>query len=214
MHANYNALILVVQCHRSEGGRTPERTPMGQLIYSMIVSQDGFVADRDGDFTWGQPAEDALASVNEEMVNVGTYLYGRRMYDIMAVWETDPAVAAQSPGSQVFADLWRRADKVVYSTSLEQPYTTRTRLEREFDPAVVRELKVASSHDLTVDGPTLAAHALRHGLVDRVSLLVCPIVVGGGLSFWPEDVRLDLRLRDLRQFEGGVVRVSYDVTPI
>lgn len=183
---------------------------MGQLIYSMIVSQDGYVADADGDFAWAQPSEDALASVNEEMSDVTTYLYGRRMYELMAVWETDPAVAAQSPESERFAEIWRNTDKVVHSTSLAATHTDRTHLVRQFDPAEVSALKERSPGDLTVDGPTLAAQALQHGLVDRVSLLVCPLTVGSGLAFWPE-IRLDLDLRRVQHFSRGVVHLSYDV---
>lgn len=183
---------------------------MGRLIYSMIVSQDGYVAGLDGDFSWARPAEDALASVNEEMAGVGTYLYGRRMYDMMAVWETDPAVAAQSAESERFAELWRRTDKIVYSTTLQEPRTSCTELRRTFDPAEVARLKEATAHDLTVDGPTLAAEAIAHGLVDRITLLVCPLTIGGGLAFWPK-TRMDLELRRLDHFEGGVVHLAYDV---
>ncbi|QMU97129.1 dihydrofolate reductase family protein [Microbacterium esteraromaticum] len=179
---------------------------MGNVIYSMIVSQDGYVADADGDFSWAQPTEEALASVNEEMSEVGTFLYGRRMYDMMAVWETDPAVAAQSAESARFAEIWKRTDKVVYS---REP-TSRTGLRQTFDPAEIARLKEATARDLTVDGPTLAAEAIAHGLVDRISLLICPVTVGGGLAFWPK-VRMNLELRRLERFGGGVVHLSYDV---
>lgn len=183
---------------------------MGRLVYSMIVSQDGFVADADGDFSWGRPAEDALAAVNDEMRDVGTYLYGRRMYELMAVWETDPAVAAQSPESQQFATLWQQTEKVVFSTTLDAVHTSRTRLATSFDPYEVRRMKAAADHDLTIDGPTLASAAFEHGLVDSVSLLICPLTLGGGLRFWPS-ARLQLELRSVERFERGVVRLSYGV---
>lgn len=126
---------------------------MGKLLYSMIVSLDGYVADANGNFDWAQPTEDALTVINDEMSNVGTYRYGRRMYEMMAVWETDAAVAAQSPESARFAKSWCATDKIVYSQQLESTHTTHTTLVREFDPAAVTALKEASTQDLTVDGP-------------------------------------------------------------
>lgn len=184
---------------------------MGNLIYSMITSLDGYVADEAGEFaSWAQPDEEALAAVNDQVSQVGTYLYGRRMYETMAVWETDPAVAAQSPGSQDFARLWQAADKVVYSGTLPQVSTARTELRREFDPAHVAALKASGTADLTVDGPTLAAEALRHGLVDEVSMLICPIVLGGGHAFLPRQ-RMDLRLTGEQRFGSGVVHLTYAV---
>lgn len=184
---------------------------MGRLIYSMIVSADGYVADQYGRFDdWARPDEEVLESINEDTAEVGTFLYGRRMYEMMAVWETDPAVIGQSPESEVWARYWQLKDKIVYSTTLESVHTERTRLERAFDPQKVRELKETSAADLTVDGPTLAAEALRHGLVDEIHMLVCPIVIGGGLRMLP-DLRVDLRLRSERAFTGGDVHLKYDV---
>lgn len=186
---------------------------MGQLIYSMIVSLDGYVADPEGRFEWAVPDEDVLEAINSMTAQVGTFLYGRRMYQMMAVWETDPAVAAQSPQSEDFARIWQEKDKVVYSTTLDDVTTSRTRLESQFLPEDVRRLKESSSADLTVDGPTLAAHALQHGLVDQLSLLVCPITLGGGLPFLP-DIRIGLKLREERRFGNGMVQLNYDVLPV
>lgn len=184
---------------------------MGNLTYSMITSADGYVADDDGEFaSWARPDEEALAAINDHTAQVGTYLYGRRMYQMMSVWETDPAVAAQSPGSQDFARLWQATDKIVYSTTLERVHTTRTRLERSLDPAAVQALKDSSDQDLTIDGPTLAGAALQHGLVDEISMFICPISLGGGLAFLPRQ-RLDLRLLGERRFSSGVVHLRYAV---
>ena len=185
---------------------------MGKLIYSMIASLDGYVADRDGDFTWAQPDEEVLEDVNRDIAGVSTYLYGRKMYEMMRVWETDPAVAGQSPQSEDFARIWSTADKVVYSTTLPEVDTTRTQLERRFDPDKVRRLKSRTEGDLTVDGPTLAAHAFRHQLVDEVHVLLCPVIVGGGLAMFP-DSRVNLRCRDTKTFSSGMVRIHYSVAP-
>lgn len=183
---------------------------MGRLIYFMITSLDGFVADREGRFDWGEPDEEVLAAINEETAPVGTYLYGRKIYELMQVWETDPTIAAGSPGSVDFARIWQRAEKVVFSTTLTETVTDRTRLLREFDPAAVRALKEQSAADLTIEGPTLAAQALRHGLVDEIGTIVCPLTVGGGLRFLP-DMRLSLELTGQRSFDSGMVQLRYNV---
>ena len=186
---------------------------MGKLTYSMITSLDGYVADNSGEFaSWARPDEEVLAAVNAR-TRVGTYLYGRRMYETMAVWDSDSfvtRVTAESPSSAEFARLWQAADKVVYSTTLEQVSTQRTELRREFDPARVADLKASAGADLTIDGPTLAAQALRHGLVDEISMLICPIVLGGGLAFLPGQ-RLNLRLTGEQRFGNGVVHLTYAV---
>ena len=140
---------------------------------------------------------------------VGTYLYGRRLYELMAVWETDPAVAAQSPAAREFAELWQAADKVVYSRTLQAAATTRTRIERDFEPEAVRHLKAAAERDLTVGGPTLGAQAITAGLVDEVHLFVWPVVLGGGKRFLPNKARLQLELLDERRFGSGVVYLRY-----
>lgn len=183
---------------------------MGKLIYSMISSLDGYVADEQGNFDWAVPDEEVLEAINRDTASVSTYLYGRRMYEMMRVWETDPAIAAQSPRSQDFARIWVKADKVVFSTTLAGVDTQRTRLERTFDPAQVRRLKAQAAGDLTIDGPTIAAHAFQHGLVDEVWVLLCPVVVGAGLKMLPP-ARLDLGLRDARKFSNGMVQLYYDV---
>ena len=153
---------------------------MGKLIYVTPASLDGFIGD--GDYSWGAPYAEAIKSVlNPGLADVGTYLYGRRTYEAMAVWETDPGLAEHSPESAEFAAMWQKADKVVFSSTLAQVQTRRTRLERQLDAQVVAELKAASRGDLTIGGPKLAAEALRLDLVDVVELLWCPILLGGGI---------------------------------
>ncbi|GAA4516565.1 dihydrofolate reductase family protein [Brevibacterium yomogidense] len=181
---------------------------MGRLVYSMNVSADGFVEDADGEFRWSEPDEEVLAAINEATARAGTYLYGRRIYELMHVWETDPGAAGQSPESAEFATIWQQADKVVYSTTLDNVWTRNTQLRRAFDPDEVRAIVEAADGDVTIEGPTLAAHALRHGLVDVAHYWVHPIAVGGGLRFWP-DVKLDLTLQRARSFASGVVELVY-----
>lgn len=184
---------------------------MGRLIYSMTCSTDGYVADEEGRFDdWARPDEQVLEAINQDMSEVGTYLYGRRMYEMMTVWETDPDIAADSPESEVFAEDWQSKEKVVFSTTLYKVTTTRTRLEREFVPETVRAIKDATDKDLTVVGPTLAADALRHGLVDEVHMVVCPILIGGGLRMFP-DTRTPLRLLHEQGFDSGMVQLKYAV---
>lgn len=184
---------------------------MGRLIYSAICSLDGYLTDPDGNFDWGVPSEEALADITAEGRAVGTHLYGRRMYEMMTGWETDPATAAQSPESAEFAAVWQAADKIVYSTTLEAVSTRNTRLERHFDPAQVEEIKRRATRDLYVAGPTLAVHALRGRVVDRIHLVICPVIVGGGLAMLPPDLRLDLRLDTEQRYDNGMVRITYDV---
>jgi len=174
----------------------------------MNASLDGYIADEDGKFDWGAPGEEYYSFINDLLRPVGTYLYGRRLYELMAVWETDPAVAAQSPAAREFAEIWQSADKVVYSRTLEAA-TTRTRIERDFDPEAVRQLKAAAERDLTVGGPTLGAQAITAGLVDEYQLFVWPVVVGGGKPFFPDRARLQLELLDERRFGNGVVYLRY-----
>jgi dihydrofolate reductase len=182
---------------------------MAKLLYVMNASLDGYIADEDGKFDWGEPGEEYYSFLNDLERPVGTYLYGRRLYELMQVWETDPAAAAQSPGTREFAAIWQSADKVVYSRTLAAAATTRTRIERDFDPEAVRHLKAAAGRDLTVGGPTLGAHAITAGLVDEVHLLVWPVVLGGGKPFFPARVRLQLDLLDERRFGSGVVYLRY-----
>ncbi|HIW90049.1 MAG TPA: dihydrofolate reductase family protein [Candidatus Corynebacterium avicola] len=184
---------------------------MGRLIYSMICSADGYVADEEGRFDdWARPDEQVLETINQDMSDVGTYLYGRRMYEMMTVWETDPDLAADSPESEVFARDWQAKEKIVYSTTLPEVVTSRTRLERQVDAEEVRAVKEATDKDLTVDGPTLAAEMLRLSLVDEVHMVVCPVLIGGGLRMFPE-VRIPLRLVHERRFDSGMVQLRYVV---
>jgi dihydrofolate reductase len=182
---------------------------MARLIYSAITSLDGYVADEDGNFDWAAPDEEVHTFVNDLERSVGTYLFGRRIYDVMAVWETDPTLADQSPVTRDFAQMWQAADKIVYSRTLESVSTTRTRIERDFDPEAVRQMKARAGRDISVGGPDLAAQAIRAGLVDEWHLFVTPIVVGGGKRSLPDDVRVKLELLDERRFEGGVVHLHY-----
>ncbi len=184
---------------------------MSQLIYSVIASLDGYIADEDGSFDWAVPGEEVLDHITGQLRAVSTYLYGRRMYELMTVWETDPAAAAQSPGSADFARVWQRARKVVFSTTLAAASTSNTTLERAFDPERVARIKTESEGDLTIDGPTIAAHAFRAGLVDVVDVVVVPVMIGGGTSIWPDGVRLELRLLEERRFSGGKVALRYAV---
>lgn len=176
------------------------------LIYSMITSLDGYTADAEGKFGWAEPDEEVLAFLNDQERGIGTYLYGRRMYEAMRYWETAD-LDGRSPGSQDFATFWRTADKIVYSTTLDSADTGRTRIERRFDPDVVRTLKARG--DVSVSGPGLAASVIRAGLVDEYQLFVAPIVVGGGTPVFPEGINIPLELADLRRFASGFVYLSY-----
>jgi dihydrofolate reductase len=183
---------------------------VGRLVYSAIASLDGYVADRDGKFDWAEPDEEVHAFVNDLERPIGTYLYGRRMYETMVAWEKMP-LAGQAPAIRDFAELWRAAEKVVYSRTLENVSSAGTRLERDFEPEAVRQLKGAAERDLSVGGPGLAAEAIRAGLVDECHLFVAPIVVGGGTRSLPDDVRVQLELLDERRFGSGMVYLRYGV---
>src|SRR6266516_3875929 len=182
---------------------------MATLIYSAIMSLDGYVADEDGNFDWAVPDEEVHTFINDTLRPAGTYLYGRRMYETMAGWETDHTLAAQSPVMRDFAEIWQAADKVVHSRTLETVSTTRTRIERDFDPDAVRQMKASAARDITVGGPELAAQAFKTGLVDECQLFITPIIVGGGKRSLPDDVRLKLELRDERRFGNGMVYLRY-----
>jgi dihydrofolate reductase len=182
---------------------------VAKLIYSAITSLDGYVADEDGNFDWAAPDEEVHSFVNELERPVGTFLYGRRMYEVMVYWETARTLADQPPFVQDFAEIWQAADKVVYSKTLEAVSSTRTRIERDFEPETVRQMKAAAGRDISVGGPDLAAQAIRAGLVDEYHLFVAPIVVGGGKQSLPDNVRLRLELLDERRFAGGVVHLHY-----
>jgi len=179
---------------------------MAKLIYGAIMSLDGYVADEDGNFDWAEPDEEVHAFVNDLQRPIGTYLYGRRLYDVMVAWET---MADQQPIMRDYAEIWRAADKVVYSRSLESVSSERTRIERSFDPDAVRKMKSAEGPDISVGGPNVAAQAIRAGLVDEIHLFLAPAVVGGGTRALPNDVRLTLELLDERRFGNGVIYLRY-----
>ena len=184
---------------------------MALLVYSAITSLDGYVADADGRFDWAAPDEEVHAFVNDLERGIGTYLYGRRMYEVMAAWEPPATFAQDSPVTRDYAAIWQAADKVVYSTTLSEARTARTRIERRFDPDEVRRLKETADADLGVGGPDLAATALAAGLVDECHLFLTPIIVGGGQPALPDHLRLPLELLDEHRFGGGVVHLHYRV---
>ena len=192
------------------GGRA-RVAAVGDLIYMTIASLDGYMEDENGDYQWSAPDEEVHAFINELLRPVGTHLYGRRMYEVMRVWETPEALPDATPAMLEFADVWRPADKVVYSRTLETVTTDRTRLERDFDAGAVRELKASAERDLTIGGPELAAHAIRAGLVDEYQLLVVPVLLGGGIRSVPDGVRAELELVEERRFESGFVYLRYRV---
>ena len=182
---------------------------MAKLIYSAIASLDGYVADEDGNFDWAVPDEEVHAFINDLQRPLGTYLYGRRMYETMLGWETDPTLADQSPLMRDFAQIWQAAEKIVYSKTLEAASTARTRIERDFEPEAVQQMKALAGPDLIVGGANLAAQAFRAGLVDECHLFVTPMVVGGGKRSLPDNVRLKLELLDERRFGSGMVYLYY-----
>jgi dihydrofolate reductase len=182
---------------------------MGKLIYSAITSLDGYIEDEDGNFDWAEPDEEVHTFINDLERGVGTYLYGRRMYETMVGWETDDTLADQSGSMRDFAQIWQAADKIVYSKTLQEPSTRRTRIERDFDPDAVRKIKESADRDLAVGGPNLATHAFKAGLVDECHLVLAPVVVGAGKQSLPDDVRMDLELVAERRFANGMVHLRY-----
>jgi dihydrofolate reductase len=188
------------------------RLTVAKLIYSAITSLDGYVADVDGKFGWAVPDDQVHAFVSDLERPVGTYLYGRRMYEVMAGWETAHTLADQRPVMLDFAAIWQAADKIVYSRTLETVSTTKTRMERDFDPEAIRRMKATAQRDISVGGPCLAAQALEAGLVDDCHLFLAPVVVGGGNRAFRDDLRLQFELADERRFGNGVVHLHYRVT--
>jgi dihydrofolate reductase len=184
---------------------------MAKLIYSAITSLDGYVADEEGNFDWAAPDEEVHSFLNDLERPIGTYLYGRRMYEVMRAWETMDTGPGQPTVVQDFAKIWQAADKIVYSRTLETAPGARTRIERDFDPEAVRQLKASAGRDLTVGGPNLAAQAIKAGLVDEYELFVTPVVVGGGKRSLPDGIRLKLELMDERRFGNGVVHLHYRI---
>ena len=181
---------------------------MAKLIYSAIMSLDGYVADEDGKFDWAVPDEEVHTFLNDLERPVGTYLYGRRMYEVMVGWEAMP-LDDQPAVVRDFAEIWQAADKIVYSKTLETVSSARTRLERDFDPEAVRQMKARAGRDITVGGPELAGLAIKAGLVDEYHLFVTPVAVGGGKRSLPDRVRLSLELLDERRFGNGMVHLHY-----
>ena len=182
---------------------------MARLIYSVIESLDGYIADENGNFDWAAPDDEVHAFVNDLERQIGTHLFGRRMYEVMVYWETAHMLAGQSAVELDYAGLWQAADKIVYSRTLEAASSARTRIERDFDPSAIREMKASAQRDVSVGGPDLAAQAIKAGLVDELHLFVTPVVVGGGKQALPNNFRLNLELLDERRFGSGVVHLHY-----
>ncbi|GAA2893409.1 deaminase [Actinoplanes cyaneus] len=182
---------------------------MARLICTGIMSLDGYVNDEQGNFDWSAPDEEVHSFVNDLERPVGTYLYGRRLYEVMRFWEDAHTLPDASPVALDYAQLWQAAEKIVYSTTLEAATTARTRVERTFDPKAVQAMKDTADRDLSIGGPHLAAHAFRAGLVDEVQLFISPVAVGGGTRFLPSGVRLDLKLAEQQRFANGVIYLRY-----
>jgi dihydrofolate reductase len=182
---------------------------MAKLIYSAITSLDGYVADKNGKFDWAAPDHDVHAFVNDLERKIGTYLYGRRMYEVMLYWETAPTEGDAPPVVRDYARVWRAAEKIVFSRTLSKLSSANTRIERELDPAFIRKVKAASSRDISVGGPALAGQAIEAGLVDEIHLFLNPIVVGGGNQALPDGVRVHLELLEENRFRNGVVHLHY-----
>lgn len=187
---------------------------MALLIYSAISSLDGYIEDREGKFDWAAPDEEVHRFINNLERLAGTYLYGRRMYETMMVWETDPELAADSLLTRDYAEIWQAANKIVYSRTLAAASTRKTQLERTFDPKVIQTLKQSTEQDILIGGPALAAHAFRAGLVDECQLFLAPIIVGGGKPSLPVGIRLEFELLEERRFASGVVFLRYRSKPI
>jgi dihydrofolate reductase len=182
---------------------------MARLIYAAFTSLDGYVADETGNFEWAELDEEVHAFINSREKQIGTYLFGRKMYETMAVWETPDVLRQLAAAALEYAPIWQAAEKIVYSTTLRTVSTAKTRLERRFEADVVRELKAGATRDIEVGGPTLAAHAIRAGLVDEYDLLIAPIIAGGGNPYLPGKVSVKLELLDERRFDNGLVHVRY-----
>lgn len=184
---------------------------MAKLIYSAFTSLDGYVADETGNFDWAELDEEVHAFINDRERRIGTYLFGRKVYETMAVWETPDVLRDLKlpPAALEYLSIWQAAEKIVYSTTLETVSMAKARLERKFDANVVRELKAGATRDVGVGGPALAAHAIRAGLVDEYDLLIAPVIAGGGNPYLPGKVRVKLELIDERRFGNGLIHVQY-----
>ncbi len=182
---------------------------MARLVYAVLVSLDGYVADEAGNFDWAAPGEDVHSYINQLERSVGIYLYGRRLYEVMAVWQDMPGIEQEPDVIGEYADIWQSADKIVYSETLSAVTTPKTRLERNFDPQSVRAMVTDQERDVSIGGPTLASHALRAGIVDDVHLFIVPHIVGGGTPCWPAGTRLALDLVEQKEFVDGTVHLHY-----
>ena len=196
---------------RSHPPTTSGVSTVAKLIYVTNVSLDSFIEDEHGSFDWTEPDDEQFAFITDLIRPVGTYLYGRRLYESMAVWETEPALAAQSELRADFAHVWQAADKIVYSTTLDAVSTAKSRLEGRFDPDVIREVKDTASRDLMIGGANFAAQAFHAGLIDECHLFIGPAIVGGGKPSLPSDLRVELELLDERRFDNGVVYVRHRI---
>ena len=186
---------------------------MARLVYTVLTSLDGYVADEAGNFEWAMPSEDVHRFVNELESSVGTYLFGRRLYEVMAVWQNMPGIEQEPDVIREYADIWQSTDKIVFSETLSAVTTPKTRLERSFDPQSVRAMVTDQDQDVSIGGPTLATHALKAGIVDDVHLFVFPVVVGGGTPSWPAGAQIALELVDQNRFDDGTVYLHYRTRP-
>jgi dihydrofolate reductase len=186
---------------------------VAKLIYSAISSADGYVEDVAGSFDWAAPDDDVLSFVNELERPVGTYLYGRRMYETMLYWETARTLPGLPSAAREFTSIWQGADKIVYSTTLTATASAKTRIERTFDRAAIRQLKSVAGHDMTVGGADLARQALEFGLVDELQLFLVPVLVGGGKRALPDGVSANLELLETRRFASGLIYLRYGLVP-
>lgn len=184
---------------------------MARLIYVANLSLDGYTEDRQGRIDWTDPNDEVFKFITGIVRGTRTHLYGRRMYQSMMLWETDPRLGAESALTRDFAEIWQAADKIVFSRTLDAPVTRKTQLERTFDPQAIRQLKASRDHDLLIGGPELAAHALREGLIDECQLFLIPIILGGGKSALPDNLRLELELLEERGFPNGTVFLRYRI---
>lgn len=184
---------------------------MAHMIYSMIMSLDGYIEDMNGNLNWSEPSDEVHSFINDLERTAGTHLYGRRLYETMMVWETDPTFAATSPIYRDFAEIWQAAEKIVYSKTLTEASTRKTRIERDFDPGSARKLKATSGQDILIGGPNLAAHAFRAGLIDECRLFLAPIIIGGGKPAFPNNLHLELALLEEHRFCNGMVYLRYKV---
>ncbi len=184
---------------------------MARLIYSALASLDGYIEDQNGNFDWAMPDEEVHAFINNLERTAGTYLLGRKMYETLMVWETDPSLAADSPLMQDYAQIWQAAEKIVYSKTLTTVPTRKTTLEQNFDPARIKALKKTAQQNIVIGGPNLAAHAFSEGLIDEFHLFLMPIVLGGGKPCLPDNLRLGLELLAERRFQNGTVYLHYQI---